>query len=388
MGTIIKIQLKRICILLIISSMFGLLFGCSHKEKKTQPSSTIITVTKKPVTKTLYFSGTIQPLQRIPVMSPVEGVVYKKFFTYGHKVNKGDLLFEIKSYKQESDYQAALSKYLQAKQKLSQSKEKLEDSTTLFNQGLIPKNEYESDKNTYFLDQLSFIQAQAELNMSLKYHQVSNISELSISDIEAVSKALELGKKAETIRVYAPHAGIALFTKSADGDSSKRIGTGSRIRQSQVLLYIGSMEGVSSSIQVNEVNVNQLHVMQKAIVTSTVVPNLELNGYVSSIDAQAASDNNLPVFNATVVVPTIGAEQQKLLHVGMSAKVSITISLAEQILIPIRAVLQENGNNVVKVLDPKTGNTKSVIVDTGQTTINSIVINSGLNPGDKIVVPN
>jgi len=382
-----KKRLNYFAVFLFFSSMILLLTACHDQTKEPKKSTTILTVKKQPVTKQLYFSGAIQPLHRIPVLSPVDGVIYKSFFTYGHQIKKGAMLFEIKSYKQEQTYQAALAKYLQAKQTLSQSKEKLENSTKLVNQGLIPQNEYESDKNTYFLNQLSFIQAQAELNTSLKYHQEENISELSISDIEAVSKALELGKEADTIRIYSPHDGIALFPKESGDSSSKSSKPGSRVRQTQVLVYIGSMDGISSEIQVNEIHVNELHVMQKAIVTSSAVPNLELHGYIASIDAQASSNNDAPVFNAKIIVPKITPAQEKLLHVGMSAKIEVTIELPKQIIVPINAVFQKNGYNTVKVLDPKTGKTKDIMVDTGQTTLDSIVINAGLNPGDKIVIP-
>ena len=67
---------------------------------------------------------------------------------------------------------------------------------------------------------------------------------------------------------------------------------------------------------------------------------------------------------------------------------TITLKYKPQILIPVRAVITENGNTFVNVIDKTTKQIKKTPVVTGITTKDSVVIVSGLNSGDQIVVPN
>ncbi len=57
-----------------------------------------------------------------------------------------------------------------------------------------------------------------------------------------------------------------------------------------------------------------------------------------------------------------------------------------QVMVPGNAVIENNVSNFVSILDAK-GVSKEVPVMTGGTTATDVVIISGVNPGDKVVIP-
>ena len=160
------------------------------------------------------------------------------------------------------------------------------------------------------------------------------------------------------------------------------------VKDGQTLLNINSSRGISFDIKINEINVNQLHVGQPAIITSVAFPNIKLQGYIKSIDSQASSIGNLPSFSAAIIVPSLTTSQEKIIRIGMSAKISITTTRKAKILVPLYAISDENGKKSVKLLDPKTGKIKKALVETGETTLSDVEITSGLKAGDQVVLPN
>lgn len=363
------------------------LSACHFQKKQKKGNADgykVLTISPLPTSKTLYFSGSILPVKTIPIVAPADGLITQLNFIYGQIVKEGQLLFVIKSIKQQSDYQDALTKYLTAKQTFTLSNKQLIGDESLYKQGLIPRNTYDSSKNTNSLNQLAMLQAEGQLRNALIGRKFADIENLSIDNIDAVNKALELDKHETSLNIYSPGAGQVLFPL----DNSKKIQNGSAVKEGEVLLSIDPNGGISIDISIDEMNVNQLQVGQPAVITSIAFPNFKLNGYVKNIDAQASGSGNLPTFSATVIVPKLTPEQDKIIRIGMSAKIAITTQRKPQMLVPIYAVTQENGINSVKLLDPKTGKINKVTVETGETTLNDVAITSGLKAGDQVVLPN
>lgn len=377
--------MKRFLLLILISMMAINIAACNKTKQPTQKTAPkILTISPLPSSKTLYFSGLITPLEALAVLSPTDGLIENISFSYGQKVTKGQLLLSIRSLKQQSDFQAALTKYLQAKQTFEQSKAELTSDTKLFDDGLISRNTFRQTQSTFLLNQLALLQAKGQLAIIATDQNINQIENLSIENIDAVNKALELDKTATLVKMLAPASGEALFETT----NAKKIIAGSSVKEGQILLYLNASEGISITININEINVNQLSVGQPAIITSVAFPDITLQGYIKSIDAQATSDSSIPTFSATVVVPKLTKAQEKIIHVGMSAKIAITSKNPPQILVPIYAVFQNNDKSMLNLFDPTTGKITPVVVQTGETTLNDVSITSGLKPGDQVVLPN
>jgi len=372
----------------ILSACCFLCVACHrNKPKKISTKHTIITIRSVRSGKVLYYSGVIKPYKKTPVTSPINGVIEKLSFKYGDYVKKGQKLFTIRSQQQQTDYQAALAAYLQQKQSGDAALKKYQDNQKLFDKGLISKNDFETSKSAYYLAELTLLQSKAKLNKLLEFHKVPNVSQLTLKDIEKVSKALQLNKRYQDVNITAPVEGISLFVAKS-GQLGKKLEAGDSVKANDVLLLLTPKKGIAVEIQIDEINVNQLHVGQPVMLTSVAVPSLRLKGYVDDIAAQAVSSGGLPTFSAEVVVPKLNKKDFQRIKVGMSVKVMISVKKAAHILIPIKAIHYKKGKSTVTVINPRTKRTQEVPVETGETTFKDVTILSGVKPGDNIVVPN
>jgi multidrug efflux pump subunit AcrA (membrane-fusion protein) len=314
----------------------------------------------------------------------------QKDFQSGQKIKKGQLLYGIESSKQASQFQQALATYLKSKETLNSDYGKLQSSKNLYQKGLVSKDSFTQAENSYYLSQLSQLQAENQLKESLKYYKFSNnVFSLSLSDIDKISKALSKSFKAELIHVYAPNSGIALLPSSSGSGGSSSSGSskgvGSQVKRSQVLVNIGLLQGLAITASANEVNVNQLRPGLKASVTSVAFPGITLSGSIVNIAAQATTSGSLPSFKVRIVVPKLTTAQLKVIKIGMSAKATVEIKQKPAIVVPIGAVFEDLKTGKTMVTTIVNGQQKNVPVTVGQTSLGSVVILSGLKTGDEIV---
>ncbi len=346
---------------------------------------TPIATKKQSFSNTLYFAGKIQPSTRISVVSPVEGVVKRTAFTYGDEIKEKQLMFEINSPRHQQIFQEILTRYLKAKQDVGLLEAKIKSSNDLYKQGIIPKDELIEVNKNYYLNKLAFLQEKNNLDMVLKYHpNIVDVSKLSINDTDIVTKIVEVSAQTEDVSIFAPKDGVVLFPEGREDEY--KVKDGSEVRSGQVLAYLGDISSLTVKIEINESNIHQIKVGEKALVTSNAFPSLQLEGQVTNIDSQAIGNQDLPIFTAIVTIPAVTEEQKKIIRVGMGVKVSITFEHEPQVLVPVDAVVHDDDKNTVKVIG-EGGQIKEAEVTVGGTTTDSAVITSGLNTGDKVVSP-
>jgi multidrug efflux pump subunit AcrA (membrane-fusion protein) len=371
-------------------------FIATAKKNQTTNSVNIQVAQPETAQNALYFSGTIAPLMVHSITSPIAGTIIKKNFSYGQTVNKGQLLIDINSDKAEQNYREALTTYLKTKNAYISSQAKFASSKSLYKNGLIARNDYESSRNELENNLLSYRQAGFALQNSIqkitsnKIEQknlYASLTNLSLGD-KKVNQALSM--QFSNLKLYATQTGVALFSQKSDnGDNTNNnttIAVGSEIKPGQVIVSIGNLSGISINITVNEMGINKIKVGQRAIITGVAFPDLQLKGYVAQVGIEAKPDStggSLPVFPVKIVVPKLTVQQQKQLHIGMSAQVELLLTSPNMIMVPISAVQQKNNASYVTVL--RHGIKQSVKVTTGLTTLNKVAIVSGLKPGDNIV---
>jgi HlyD family secretion protein len=363
------------------------LMSCSDKEKIN--GSHIAAVTSNEFSHTLYFAGTIQPIKTTVVTSPVDGVIVDMPFQYGEAVKTDALLFQISSAKFLTDYKTALMQYIKAKSDYTTNKTFLSEATFLHKNQLISDDDFKMKQSNYYAAQLTLLQAKDTLEILLHQLNIKDLDpyNLTIADVDKITKAMHMRMNAENLRLLSPADGIVLSPIKNETDQ-KKIMKGDAIKQGDVLAVIGDMNGVSVRIKVNELTVNQLKPGQKIKVTGIAFADETLQGEIVRVDRQGeTSGGGFPTFNVEVSVLKLTEAQQQMIHAGMSAKVQIDIQQASQMLVPITAVNEINGESFVKQMDEQTGKTREVAIRTGKTTIDSVVVLSGLNPGDQIVVP-
>jgi HlyD family secretion protein len=383
-------------VLLVIMSLSACKGG-NDKKSQAKQSTQIFTVSKKPSESSFYYSGIIEPLVTTVVTAPNEGTVKKLSFSYGQAVKKGALLFTIKSDQFQQSLSDAVTKFLTAKSSYSQSQSAYQSSELLYKNGLVPRDQYQSTQQSYYSSNLSYLQAKRDLQKILLNHKSIklDVSKLSLQHIKNLS-VLQTDSNTQFISVEAPVSGIALLPDigpSFGGDSSGSGGDkgpikpGSSLKKGQQVLAIGTLNGATININIDEVTVNEIKKGLPAYITSVGFPGISLKGKVTEVGSQAKSDQTgLPVFPVKVIVSSLPKAARAVVRVGMSSKVKIVIKHKAKMLIPIGAVQQKKDGNFVKL--KTAGGIKLQKIVTGQTTLNNVEVDKGLKPGDKIVVPN
>lgn len=384
----------KLFFLLIIASM--MLTACSDKTSKTSAAvQNTITASKQATSTDFYYNATIQPISVENVVSPADGIVKKIDFTYGGFVKNGATLVVIDASKLQENFLSAVTTFLTAKDKLTTSQTSYQGNKALYDNKIISQDEFNSALDSLENDELSMMEAVYKLKKTLDTIPGfnTNVESLSLKDMGQV-KAL-LAKNYSQINLTAKMDGVALMPPQSSGSDSsssesKAIHQSSSIKQGQVLLAVGNLNGLSLKVAVTEININQIKKGQVVTVTSPALPGITLQGTVSMVGSQAQSasggQSELATFPVSIQVDKLTSAQQQVIRVGMTAQVKISIPGPEEIVIPIDAVSESNGQTTVTIINAKTGKPSTVSVETGPTTPTGVIITSGISVGDKVVV--
>ena len=300
--------MKQTLILLI---MMITLAACSREPKI--PGAHFITAEARTSSNTLFYSGTIQPLQTLVIPTPADGVIVDMAFQYGEQVKPGQLLYLLSSTKFLSDYKTALLQYVKAKSEFNNNQSQLKEGEFLHKNQLISDDDFKMKQTNFYAAQLALVQAKDALESLI--HQLDikdvNLYNLTIADIDKITQAMHLHMNSENLRVIAPAAGVIL-SASKNEDETKKWLKGDAVKQGDVLAVIGDMSGVSVHIKVNELTVNQLHPGQKVTITGIAFPEEQLQGEIKRVDRQGeVANGGQPTFSVQIVVPKLTEKQQK-----------------------------------------------------------------------------
>lgn len=386
-----KIFLLIGCIL-VLASCHG-----DHAKKAEKKEKIVVAQLQTPIQR-LYFTGSLSPLETIPVISPVEGNIISRHFEYGERVEKEWLLFVIDSKTLAQEYRKDIKTYIQAKQSFDTKKVSFEGTKALYKAGVIAKNEYDDEKTAYENAQLDFLQAKFSLEKILKTANVDvskvsskQIESLTLADTEKVNQLLE--RHFKHIEITAPGSGVALFPKkreSGDGGVSGKVETGTAVKEGQLLLSIGDLSGLSATFNVSEIDIDKIQDGMPVRVTGSAFPHATLKGYICAVSIQAVQNGDssgLSMYSVSTKIPQVDPEVMKKIRVGMTAKFEVDIKGTPRIMLPVNAIFQQNGKSFVKIVDPK-GKLQIAPVETGITTPTDVVIISGVKVGDKVVINN
>jgi HlyD family secretion protein len=376
-----------------MTSLFCLLLvGCHQSADKANKKPAVKTAVAqmKPVNTTLYFTGTVQPLSVHNVVSPADGVVTAMHFNYGGVVKRHIPIVKINSEKLEEDYNSKLATYLKSKDDLNISNKKLNSTRMLWKLKIIPHDELSEAQSAYNNARIGYLQSLYDLKQTFKQagkRLTKKVTGLTIADAKDVGVAMR--QHISKVTLKASVDGVALVPPQSDndegGDNSKIV-VGSQVKAGQVLVAIGDLSGLSVSVKIPEIDIDKVKPKQAVTITSVAFPDVVLKGTVKSVDSQAGnmggSFSGLPTFPAKIIVPKLNADQQNKIRVGMSVKIRLDLPGKKQLMLPIDAVKTVDGKTMVTQL--KNGKAVQVAVSTGQTTINGVVIKSGLHVGDKV----
>ena len=379
---------KSFTILILVLFTVGLARCGHHRNTVTSHAPHTLTVTQHHLQQSLHFTGIIQPQQETALTAPIEAIIETMPFHYGQLVNQGDVILTLNSSELEKQYNDTLTDYLKAKDNYNITKVRFNGTQQLWDDGLISKNNYVSEQSSVNTAHIALLQSTQKLNALFKQMDNQNpldVTTLDMTQFEKVQQALNAHHN--HIDLKAPTNGILLYPPKTSGDEqNNHPGIGATIKAGQVIALIGDMNGIHIDIDIPETDINKIQQGMSARVTGTALGKYILTGKVIRVNTQAIPGGmgKSPSFSATVEVTQLSDEERKSIKIGMSAAIELIFEEDKQLLIPIKAIHQINGQRVVTIQRPN-GATETREVVTGPAEADRVVIERGLKPGEVIV---
>ena len=178
--------------------------------------------------------------------------------------------------------------------------------------------------------------------------------------------------------VTAPIDGTVNAVNIKNGDDLSRLSSSS---SSQAPIIIGDLGTMKAQVQVNEVDVANVSVGQKAVLKFDAVDGLQASGKIEKMDSLGTITQGVVTYNVTIGFDTLDPH----IKPEMSVSASIITNVKQDILIvPSSAVKAQGNTNYVEVLNSgQTPEQKTVQV--GITNGTDTEIQSGISAGDQVV---
>ncbi len=216
-------------------------------------------------------------------------------------------------------------------------------------------------------DALATLQASASVQDEGNAQDLRN-AELAVQSAQLTLTSAQRDLEAATIR--APMGGVVTsISDEASSDSSTAatiIQAGTTLGQGETILTLSDYSTIDLIAQIDETQISEVGVGQKATVTVDALDDQTFDGTVTAVAPSAQVEDNIPIFEVTVEI----ANPDLTLRPGMTAEASIAVeTLAETLTVPTTAVQSTGYDTFIQVES----------VDTFVPLPVNVVGNSGLN---------
>lgn len=282
------------------------------------------------------------------VASPFAGRIVKSFVTLGQYVKKGSPIFEIKS----SEYFSAQQEYFSTQQELKQAEMNLKRQKDLYNHAVGVKRELEEAETDYKLKKIAADQTAASLKV---FNSSSRIG------------------MGQSLIVRSPISGRVVSSDLVVGQFLKE--------DHEALVTVAELSKVWISAQVKEHNLGFLEELKHITFTVDAFPSKIFEGKVINI-GQLLNEETRSV---DVLIET--ENNQFVLKPGMYVNVTLNSLDKEEIILPAKAVFQENESQYVfvKIGDRKYRKAKIKAIGTSENN-DFVRVTDGLKVGERVVI--
>jgi RND family efflux transporter MFP subunit len=312
-------------------------------------------------------------------------------------------------------------KLLIAEEELKRAKERLEYSERLAKKGYVSTSEVESDQLAVTRATNDLAMAKEELRVLDQYTKPRTVRDLqsklaeakrALERVESQARAKEaqsqevlsakkkthaaeentlkkLERQVERCKLHAPFAGMVTYANDPDrmfrgGQSSPQIEEGASVREGQKIVRIPDLNQMQVNVKVHEAKVARVRVGQPARIRVESLPDRFLNGTVKTIatmaDQQSWMSTGVQVYTVMVSVD----EQVEGLKPGMTSEVQILADkLSDVLAVPVQAVVERGGRSFV--FAHRNNQFVPLPITLGVSNDKFIVVDSGINAGDKLV---
>ena len=354
-------------------AMAALLSSCNlDLPKETQSSYETMTVQKSDIEVPVKFSAKMKGQADVTIMPQVSGQLMKICVTEGQQVRKGQTLFVIDSRNAQHELESAKANLQAANANLQAA----------MSQANSAKLEYESNKNLYDKQIVSNYMLESSLNAYKQAQATVSQAQASVSQAKAaVSRAkVNLG----FCTITSPVAGVIGEITVYAGDqvtpmSQLTVVSGNQKMEAEFSISESILEeGMSSGYTQSDKNKNLANLPDVTFVmkNGTEYP---LKGRISTLTG---------VVNATtgsLACKAIFPNPNGVLYSGIQGTVVLPYSHNDVMVIPQAAVVRLQDKSLVYKVKADSTATAVTVITTDVGNGKDVIVNEGLNPGDRIV---
>lgn len=401
--------------------VLSLMAGCSKETAKPKPAKPVkvMAVETHSSTSSVRYSASIKPAAQVDVAFKVSGYVDDiarekdaagqwRYLQAGDVVSKGATLARVR----QNDYAARVN---EAKAQIGEARSSLQTNNSqvheaiaavdtaraqvadakayyerttldydrakiLFQSESITKPEYDATKATYEVAAAKLEAAQgqlkaAEAKVVTAQAQIS-VAESRIRSAEATTASAAIPLSDTNLR--APMSAVVIERKVEMGTL---VGTGTAAFVLADLSYVKAVFGVPDT------SLQSMKLGDTLTITADATPGTEFSGHISRISPSA--DQSSRAFEIEVTIPN----QDGLLKPGMIASLNVNESAVAAVslpVVPLTAITHAPQNPqayAVVVMEEREGKRFARLrpVTLGESVGNSIVVKSGLQPGELVV---
>ncbi|MBI3949642.1 MAG: efflux RND transporter periplasmic adaptor subunit [Acidobacteria bacterium] len=332
----------------------------------------LMTATQGQISSFLTATANLRALREVDVASQTEGIVQRVLVEEGHYVKEGQVLCQLDDTQLRIRLQSAQQRLAQAKlqwekSRIRQDKAAVQIKNTqdelaryqkLYEQKLVSEREVAQLK--YRLDEL---QHDERVSSSEERELTHRVEELE-AEIEQVT--LEISRT----QVKAPFSGYVI---------QRMVELGRTMRNLEPLFKLGDFSPLYADVHLSEGEARQVRPGQPATINLGIDESVQTSGRVARISPVV--DQSTGTVKITVELSRTGGAFKP----GAFVRVGIqTDTRANTVLIPKRAVVEEDGEKFVYVASGDTA--KRTKVTLGYETDGKVEVRQGLSVGQQVVV--
>lgn len=279
-------------------------------------------------------------------------------------------------------YQASVDT---ARTNLAEAQRIYDADAALLRERAIARNQVDVDRAKLDQARVAYTQALAQLRLGAVagYGQNSVGYAKSVAEKARITNAQNQQQLGFT-RVVAPFSGVIQTVAPQASDPLRPIQPGDAVTAGQSLLTIAGSSGFIVKAEVDEQDIVNVRVGQRALVSGQDFPGKSIPGHVASI-APVATKSTDASSTAKQILTTIALDRSPdFLKDGMTADVDIlTTDIPNAIGVPNDAIVKEHGKSFVFVV--KDGVAEKTPIVVGRTGDTQSLVKSGLTPGATII---
>ena len=396
--------MKRIFSALLIATLgLTLLTGCSDNATSTEPPEvqavavSITEIQRSSIENLRTVVGKTQPVQEVSVFAKMPGTVTQVNAEVGQPVSKGDMLFSVEDEDirlQVQQAQAGLnsaranlartsggsvelqlaqlkSSLLQAELMFKDAQTALDSARILYDAGAVSKFELDSTETRFRTAQAQYETAKKAVELTESTINKENAA-IASAQVQQAQASYDLAQnQLENARVTAPISGIVSVRNATKGELiSGAVPAFTLVDLSTVVVEISVMQELVNSVTMGE----------------TVELKIEAAGgsgtYTGKVTAISPSaDPRTQAYLIKIEVPNTDGR----IKGGMLATVNLTTDArAEALVVPMDAVLDDNGKSIVYVVEGDMAVRREVTA--GLSNGEFVEVSGGIAEGDKVIV--